>query len=113
MLPPCCLCPPPQALDIDDLSELGLQAAGAIAEAGDPLLELQHLAQDFPAVVEDLSQGEAPDDMLPALRSLQGYLPPSAHFLLINGLVYDLRDFNLYELLDVVRKEASVLATLF
>lgn len=49
-----------------------------------------------------------PDARLPGtLQALQSYLPPGASFLLLNGLAYSLRDFNLYELVDAIRAEVG------
>ena len=41
------------------------------------------------------------------MTEFQQLVPPSAPFLLVNGLAYDTRDFNLYDFVDVVRREVG------
>lgn len=40
-----------------------------------------------------------------AVEGLQRFIPPGSQFLLLNGLVYGTRDFNLYSFLDALRRE--------
>jgi hypothetical protein len=42
-----------------------------------------------------------------AVDAFQRQVPPSAPFLLVNGLIYDSREFNLYDFVDLVRKEVG------
>lgn len=42
-----------------------------------------------------------------SVAELQSMIPPSSPFLLVNGLSYDTREFNLYDFVDVLRREVG------
>jgi hypothetical protein len=41
------------------------------------------------------------------VEALQRFVPAGAQFLLLNGLIYETHEFNLYAFLDTLRREVS------
>ena len=46
-----------------------------------------------------------PFHSFPAVEGLQRFIPAGSQFLMLNGLVYNTREFNLYSFLDALRRE--------
>ncbi|GAB4815180.1 hypothetical protein N2152v2_002226 [Parachlorella kessleri] len=97
-----------QVLKVWDLKDLGLQATQRIGAASDPLHLLGEVAGAFPTLVEALSRMRVEPGLRSAVTEFQRLVPPSAPFLLVNGLAYDTRDVNLYDFMDVIRGEVRV-----
>lgn len=101
-----------QALKVWDLKDLGLQATQRIAAASDPLHLLREVSQNFPMLVEAMSRARVDDSLRAAAASLRRELMPGTHLLLINGLVYDVADINLHDLVGAVRREVRLMDAL-
>ena len=101
-----------QALKVWDLKDLGLQAAQRVVSASDPLHLLGEVAQNFPLLVEALSKRSVNEELRMASLTLSQKLPPGSQFMVINGVPYDLTDFNLYDFVDALRKEVRLMDAL-
>lgn len=101
-----------QALKVWDLKDLGLQAAQRVVSASDPLHLLGEVAQNFPLLVEALSKSVVSEELRLASFTLTQKLPPGGQYMLINGVPYDLTNFNLYDFIDELRKEVRLMDAL-
>ena len=100
------------SLNVWDLKDLGLQATQRVISASDPLHLLGEVAQNFPLLVEALWKARVNSSVRTASSSLSQKLPPQGQFLVINGIPYDVENFNLYDFIDTVRREVKLLDAL-
>lgn len=87
---------------------LPLQAAAAVIHSvTDPLVTLQQVSQNIPSLASTLVQLEVPDHLRKSVEFLEesGALRPG--LLYINGkpLAADMASFNLFDILNVIKKE--------
>jgi UDP-glucose:glycoprotein glucosyltransferase len=93
-------------MQVWDLKDLGLQATQRIAAASDPLHLMQEISQNFPLLVEALSRTSVNPALRSAVQKLHRGVPPQAQpYMLINGIMYNLAEFDLYKFMQLIRNE--------
>ncbi|GFH33684.1 uncharacterized protein HaLaN_33090, partial [Haematococcus lacustris] len=95
-----------------DLKDMGLQATQRIMQAADPLALLAELSQNFPSLVSSLSRQKVNESLRAAVAHNQQFMSPGGNFMLINGLSFDINNFDLFGLLDRLRQELKVSSAL-
>ncbi|KAJ9516758.1 hypothetical protein QJQ45_027182 [Haematococcus lacustris] len=101
-----------EAVKVWDLKDMGLQATQRIMQAADPLALLTELSQNFPSLVSSLSRQKVNESLRAAVAHNQQFMSPGGNFMLINGLSFDINNFDLFGLLDRLRQELKVSSAL-
>ncbi|KAK9811403.1 hypothetical protein WJX72_003341 [[Myrmecia] bisecta] len=96
-------------LKVWDLKDLGLQATQRIAQAGDPLHLLTEISQNFPSMAASLSQTLVNSSVRAEVTTQQQVIPGGASLMLINGLMLDIEEVDLFALVDRIREEVRLL----
>uniref|UniRef100_A0A383VGR8 UDP-glucose:glycoprotein glucosyltransferase n=1 Tax=Tetradesmus obliquus TaxID=3088 RepID=A0A383VGR8_TETOB len=94
-----------ESIKVWDVKDAGLQAASRVAAAADPLALLAEISQNFPAIVSSLTRQQVPDSLRSDTRYNQRYVNPGANFVILNGMLMDVKNFELYTFLDRLRIE--------
>ena len=96
--------------------KLPLQAAAAIAQSKDPLVALEEISLNLPSVASTLVHAKIPEQIQVMAEALeedqfQMSMPAAAGALFINGrfVKVDRPTFNVFELLNTLRKEQALL----
>jgi len=97
--------------------KLSLQATSVIANSKDPLMTLEEVSLNLPSVASTLVHTKIPDNIQEVAEKLEedlGQSLPSMEALLVNGrqINIDRPTFNVFELLNLLRKEQRALAKL-
>ncbi|WIA20770.1 hypothetical protein OEZ85_005134 [Tetradesmus obliquus] len=94
-----------ESIKVWDVKDAGLQAASRVAAAADPLALLAEISQNFPAIVSSLTRQQVPDSLRSDTRYNQRYVNPGANFVMLNGMLMEVKNFELYTFLDRLRIE--------
>ncbi|BDA49281.1 UDP-glucose:glycoprotein glucosyltransferase 1 [Coccomyxa sp. Obi] len=97
-----------EALKVWDMKELGLQAAARIVASSEPLRALTQMAQNFPNLAAALSRVAVPKQLRAELKKLHRVLQGGSSFMLVNGIPTDMGNFDLYSLMEQIRKEVRL-----
>ena len=94
--------------------KLSLQATSVIAASKDPLMTLEEVSLNLPSVASTLVHRKIPDEIQEIAEKMEdelGTVLPASGALLINGrhINIDRPTFNVFELINVLRKEQSAL----
>eukprot|EP00210_Caulerpa_lentillifera_P000666 g643.t1 len=90
------------------LSAISLQASYLILESeDDSLTTMTNLVQDFPSLVSILSKMKIHQEFRNKFNSISRRLPSNRPFALLNGLPFDVTEFDFYEFLDRLNGEIS------
>lgn len=92
-------------LKVWDLRDSGLQATQRILSASDPLSLLVEISQNFPSLVSSLSRQAVAKDLRSSVSKNQQLISPGMNFMLVNGLLVDINNFELYGFLNRLRAE--------
>ncbi|KAK9830935.1 hypothetical protein WJX81_007880 [Elliptochloris bilobata] len=103
---------PEEALKVWDLKDLGLQAAQRAARAERPLQALREVSQGFVTLAPALSRERVDFALRAEIAQNQQTLQGGASALLVNGVLVDLANFDLYAFLDTLRKEVRLMEQL-
>ena len=95
--------------------KLSLQAASVIAASKDPLMTLEEVACNLPSVGSTLVHHKIPDKIQEVVEktedAMDSFFPSGTGALLINGrkVSIDRSTFNIFELINLLRKEQGAL----
>ncbi|KAF8062716.1 hypothetical protein HT031_004046 [Scenedesmus sp. PABB004] len=88
-----------------DVRDAGLQAAARVGAASDPLALLAEISQNFPTVASSLTRLQVPESLRSAVRTNQRLISPGANFMMLNGMLVEVKNFELYSFIDRLRIE--------
>lgn len=100
-------------LTASEVAHLGLNAASFIAASANPLDTLLQISSDFPRYSSLLAASNASKDFVAEHRAnREQFLPSGYNVLWINGVQIEPRQINAYSLLDHLRRERKIIATI-
>ncbi|KAI8470132.1 MAG: hypothetical protein J3K34DRAFT_469371 [Monoraphidium minutum] len=100
------------AIKVWDLKDAGLQASARISAARDPLALLQELSQSFPSIVSSLTRQPVASSLRRTVTANQRIVSPGANFMMLNGMLVEVTNFELYAFLDRLRIELRMVGQL-
>lgn len=99
-------------LTASEVAHLGLNAASFIAASANPLDTLLQISSDFPRYSSLLAASNASKDFVTEHRAnREQFLPSGYNVLWINGVQIEPRQINAYSLLDHLRRERKIIAS--
>ncbi|GBF95627.1 UDP-glucose:glyco glucosyltransferase [Raphidocelis subcapitata] len=101
-----------EAIKVWDLADAGLQATSRISQSSDPLALLQEISQGFPSIVSSLTRQQVPPSLRTAVAANQRLVSPGANILMLNGMLVEVNNFELYAFLDRLRIELRMVGQL-
>ncbi|KAJ0412974.1 UDP-glucose:glycoprotein glucosyltransferase-domain-containing protein [Aspergillus carlsbadensis] len=97
-------------LSSSEVSRLGFNTVGYVADSADPLDTLVKLSQDFPKYSSTIAAHNASVELLQEIRTNRlEMLPSGANVLLINGVQIDPRQIDAFSLVDQLRRERRLI----
>eukprot|EP00879_Flechtneria_rotunda_P023383 GHRR01024733.1.p1 GENE.GHRR01024733.1~~GHRR01024733.1.p1 ORF type:complete len:589 (+),score=221.40 GHRR01024733.1:171-1937(+) len=94
-----------EKIKVWDLKDAGLQATSRVAAAADPLRLLTEISQNFPSLVSSLTRQQVPDRLRREVQQNSKMISPGQNFMLLNGMLVEVKNFELYSFLDRLRIE--------
>ena len=102
-----------QPLSASELKRLGVKAASFVLSSSDPLDTLVKLSQDFPKYSAAITSHNISQTFLTELeKNRDAYLQPGTNQLWINGIEIEERHVDAFALLENLRKERKLVASL-
>lgn len=101
-----------EVVKVWDLENIGLQTVSRISSASDPLGSLREVSQDFPSMVSYLGRYPVDETLKSSANRLSQKLPHSLSALIFDGVQLDATDFDIYQLMRMVRSEVKLLEIL-
>ena len=99
-------------LTASEVANLGLNAASFIANSANPLDTLLQISSDFPRYSSLLAASNASKDFIAEHRAnREQFLPSGYNVFWINGVQIEPRQINAYSLLDHLRRERKIIAS--
>eukprot|EP00873_Tetraselmis_striata_P021635 jgi/Tetstr1/441899/TSEL_030108.t1 len=97
-----------EPLKVWDLKDLGLQAVQRVSSSSDPLRLLMEVSQNFPALATSLSRIQVDPALRREVQRIQESLPSGTNFLLLNGIMVDVDQIELYKFMEHVRHDSRL-----
>eukprot|EP00878_Enallax_costatus_P030698 GHUV01033475.1.p1 GENE.GHUV01033475.1~~GHUV01033475.1.p1 ORF type:complete len:1023 (+),score=330.57 GHUV01033475.1:219-3287(+) len=94
-----------ETIKVWEVKDAGLQAASRVAAASDPLRLLAEISQNFPSIVSSLTRQQVPSSLRSQVQQNQRMISPGANFIMLNGMLMEVKNFELYSFLDRLRIE--------
>ncbi|GMH34056.1 hypothetical protein BSKO_01890 [Bryopsis sp. KO-2023] len=94
-------------LKVWEMKDLGLQVSQRIIQASDPFSLMSEISQNFPSLAASLSRLNPDSDLRKHVRKNQKFLNSKLNLGFLNGVPFDINDFDLFDFLGKVRAEVK------